>query len=72
MPPARETVGAPAASTQSGGHVEATDSGLSTWATTWVQQALGEPTAIQREAWPVLAPGQDAVLIGPTLSLIHI
>ena len=66
MPPAPETVGASAAPTSSVGHVDATDSGLSPWATTWVQQALGEPTAIQREAWPVLATGQDAVLIAPT------
>ena len=66
MPPAREAVGASAVSTQSGSHVEAADSGLSAWATTWVQQALGEPTVIQREAWPVLATGQDAVLIAPT------
>ena len=66
MPPAPETVGASAAPTSSVGHVDATDSGLSPWATTWVQQAIGEPTAIQREAWPVLATGQDAVLIAPT------
>ncbi|HBF26198.1 MAG TPA: DEAD/DEAH box helicase, partial [Actinobacteria bacterium] len=31
-----------------------------------MQQSLGEPTVIQREAWPVLATGQDAVLIAPT------
>ena len=40
--------------------------GLSPWARTWVDQALGRPTAIQRDAWPVLASGQDAVLVAPT------
>ena len=40
--------------------------GLSPWARTWVDQALGRPTAIQRDAWPVLASGRDAVLVAPT------
>lgn len=40
--------------------------GLSPWARTWVEQALGEPTAIQREAWPILSSGKDAVLVAPT------
>ena len=40
--------------------------GLSPWARTWVERALGAPTAIQSEAWPVLASKRDAVLVAPT------
>ncbi len=40
--------------------------GLSPWARTWVERALGAPTAIQSEAWPVLASNRDAVLVAPT------
>ena len=40
--------------------------GLSPWAQAWVHEALGDPTPVQQDAWPVLADGQDAVLIAPT------
>lgn len=40
--------------------------GLSPWAQTWVRQALGEPTAVQAQAWPIVAERRDAVLIAPT------
>jgi len=40
--------------------------GLSAWARTWVDEALGSPTAVQAEAWPVLADRHDAVLVAPT------
>ncbi len=40
--------------------------GLSAWARTWVAEALGSPTAVQAEAWPVLADRHDAVLVAPT------
>lgn len=40
--------------------------GLSSWAQTWVREALGSPTAIQQQAWPVLSTGADAVLVAPT------
>lgn len=42
------------------------ESGLSPWARTWIREALGSPTAVQAEAWPVLATGTDAVLSAPT------
>ena len=40
--------------------------GLSIWAQTWIREALGTPTPIQERAWPVVATGQDAVLVAPT------
>lgn len=40
--------------------------GLSAWAQTWIREALGAPTPIQQQAWPVVAAGRDAVLIAPT------
>ena len=40
--------------------------GLSTWARTWIEEALGSPTAVQEHAWPVLSTGSDAVLVAPT------
>lgn len=42
------------------------ETGLSTWAQTWISEALGSPTAVQEQAWPVLATGVDAVLVAPT------
>lgn len=41
-------------------------SGLGPWARTWVEEALGTPTPVQADAWPVLAQRRDAVLIAPT------
>jgi ATP-dependent Lhr-like helicase len=32
----------------------------------WFQDALGQPTAIQRLAWPTIAAGQHALLCAPT------
>lgn len=40
--------------------------GLSSWARTWVREALGSPTPVQEQAWPVLSAGKDAVLVAPT------
>ena len=40
--------------------------GLSIWAQTWIREALGAPTPIQQQAWPVVATGRDAVLVAPT------
>ncbi len=65
MPPPRETV-AHRRRRRNRGATSRPPTPDSALATTRVQQALGEPTAIQREAWPVLATGQDAVLIAPT------
>lgn len=45
---------------------EADDGGLSPWARTWVDEALGTPTPVQEHAWPVLAERRDAVLVAPT------
>jgi ATP-dependent Lhr-like helicase len=39
---------------------------LSSWAQTWIREALGAPTPVQEQAWPVLATGADAVLVAPT------
>src|SRR5688572_5077176 len=33
---------------------------------TWFAEALESPTRIQREAWPVLAGGENALLLAPT------
>lgn len=32
----------------------------------WFQQAFDEPTRVQSEAWPVLARGENALLLAPT------
>src|ERR1700722_16231527 len=32
----------------------------------WFKHALGEPTPVQRAGWPVIAAGQNALLLAPT------
>src|SRR4051812_44138197 len=32
----------------------------------WFREALGEPTPVQRQGWPVIAAGQNALLLAPT------
>ncbi|MCL2618407.1 MAG: DEAD/DEAH box helicase [Defluviitaleaceae bacterium] len=32
----------------------------------WFRAALGEPTEVQREAWPAIASGRDALICAPT------
>ena len=32
----------------------------------WFRRALGKPTTVQREAWPVIASGRDTLVSAPT------
>lgn len=32
----------------------------------WFRRALGEPTPVQRQGWPIIAAGQNALLLAPT------
>ena len=32
----------------------------------WFEQAFGQPTRVQREAWPIISESANALLLAPT------